>query len=231
MRILLVEDHRSLSELIKEHLERSGLDVDAVSSAEDAIHYWRSTRYDGVVLDLGLPDGDGMGVLATLARGESEHSAPVVILTARDDLDSRLRGLNGGADDYLTKPFDMLELEARLRVIMRRPGLRKADIVSFGDLTYDVSRWEAKAGERSIDLAKKEFALLEELMRAAPGIVVKDRLEDRVYAFEPVTANAIEAIVYRVRRKLAAAGSTVRVETVRGIGYRMVLGADDAAVR
>lgn len=231
MRILLVEDHGALSDLVADHLSRTGFAVDQVHCCGDAVHALEMVDYDMLLLDLGLPDGDGMDVLAALRAAQPRQAVPVLILTARDDLGSRLKGLNGGADDYLVKPFDLLELEARLRAILRRPGTRKSMVIQFGDVSYDVTTREVLANGTRLDLAKKEFALLEELMRAAPRIVVKDMLEDRLYAFhEPVTVNAIEAIVYRLRKKMTMAQAKVRIETVRGLGYRMVQGAGDATL-
>ncbi|MBB3268490.1 two-component system OmpR family response regulator [Azospirillum sp. OGB3] len=221
MRLLLVEDHRALSEMVAGHLAKVGFVVDSGGSAEDASTALGITRYDGIVLDLGLPGASGMAVLEHVRRRAS-HGVPVLILTARDSLESRLAGLNAGADDYLVKPFDLRELEARLRAVLRRPGPRQTESFELGNLTFDVSSWDARVDAQSLDLGRKEFALLEELMRSAPRIVIKDQLEDRLYAIhEAVTPNAIEAIVSRLRKKLQAAGARVQIATVRGVGYKM----------
>lgn len=227
MRLLLVEDHRALSEMIEEHLERVGFAVDPVLSAEDARAAINVTAYDIIVLDLGLPGADGMTVLDHV-RGGDAPGVPVLILTARDSLGSRLEGLNAGADDYLVKPFDLQELEARLRAILRRPGYRRVDTLEFGGITFCVTSWGVQVNGQPVDLGRKEAALLEELMRVAPRIVVRDRLEDKMYALhETVTANAIEAIVSRLRRKLQSCGAAARIVSVRGIGYRLASGVED----
>jgi two-component system OmpR family response regulator len=147
---------------------------------------------------------------------------PTLILTARDSLDQRISGLNAGADDYILKPFDMLELEARLRAVLRRPGPRLHPVHRFHDLTFDSAARSAKAGDTGIDLTPREAALFEELIRNAGRIVVRDALAERLYGLdEDVSANALEATVSRLRRKLSMAGSSARVETLRGIGYRL----------
>ena len=227
MRLLLVEDNRGLSEMVADHLRKAGFAVDAMATAEEAFAAMAVAQYDGIILDLGLPGADGMTVLEK-ARNGTALGTPVLILTARDGLESRLKGLNAGADDYLVKPFNLLELEARLRAVLRRPGRRRSDLLEYGDLTFNVPSCEVRVNDRPVDLARREFALLEELMRAAPQIVIKDQLEDRLYAFhERVTPNAIEAIVSRLRKKIQTAGGKMRIVTVRGVGYKLVLGADD----
>jgi len=227
MRILLVEDHADLSDMVSDHLAGAGFAVDVAASVEQALHAMRIVDYDLLVLDLGLPDGDGMEVLAFTRRDRRRRNMPVLILTARDDMESRINGLNAGGDDYLVKPFSLPELVARIRAVLRRPGARESRVIEYGDVEFDIPGCTAHAGGRLLELAKKEFALLEELIRAAPGIVIKDRLEDRLYAFhEPVTPNAIEAIVSRLRKKIASNHAQVRIETVRGLGYRMMSGRD-----
>ncbi len=152
-----------------------------------------------------------------MQRNTAELRTPVLILTARDALESRLAGLNAGADDYLVKPFDLQELDARLRAILRRPGNREADTLEFGGVVFVVTVWDVHVNGQHVDLGRKESALLEELMRIAPRIVVNDRLEEKLYALhESVTTNAIEASVSRLRRKLHAAGAKARIMAVRG---------------
>lgn len=227
MRLLLVEDNRGLSEMVADHLNKIGFAVDAVATAEEAFAAMDVAQYDGIILDLGLPGADGMTVLDK-ARNKVELGTPVLILTARDELESRIKGLNAGADDYLVKPFDLLELEARLRAVLRRPGRRRNDVLEYGDLTFNVPALEVKVNEHPVDLARREFALLEELMRAAPRVAIKDQLEDKLYAFhERATPNAIEAIVSRLRKKIQTAGGRMRIVTVRGVGYKLVVGTDD----
>ena len=146
-------------------------------------------------------------------------------MTARDAVDDRVRGLNGGADDYLVKPFALVELEARLRAVLRRPGPRTEAVYTCGSLTFDATSRLAAVSGTVLDLPRRESALLEELLRARGRVVIKDVLEERLYGFDQaVTRNAIEATASRLRRSLAEAGADVRIETKRGIGYRLVAG-------
>jgi two-component system response regulator QseB len=181
------------------------------------------TRYDAVILDLGLPDADGMHVLDELRR-RSAAKIPAIIVSARDGLEDRVDGLNGGADDYIVKPFELTELEARLRAVLRRPGPRPHAIHRYGDLDFDPSRQSATAGDRPLDLTRLEALALQELVRAAGRAVVKDTLEERLYGLDDVSMNALEAVISRLRRRLAVAGSAISIESLRGIGYRLRLG-------
>ena len=215
-----------MREMISDHLVERGFIVDAVGRAEDAYAALAVASYDALVLDLGLPDTDGMQLLRKARAGTSRH-LPTVIVTARDALDDRTRGLNAGADDYITKPFELVELEARLRAVLRRPGVREDIILTYGTLALDTVSRETSVGGIVLDLSRRETALLEELLRAAGRIVVKDTLEDRLYALDrSVTDNALEAIVSRVRKKLAAAHAGVRIDTKRGVGYRLLAEED-----
>jgi two-component system response regulator QseB len=224
MRILLVEDHEALRGMIAGHLGERGFAIDAVGSAEDARLALAVAAYDALILDLGLPDSDGMEILREV-RGRKAAHLPALILTARDALQDRVCGLNAGADDYIVKPFDLAELEARLRAVLRRPGMRDATAHTCGALAFDTISRETTVGGAVLDLPRRESDLLEELLRAAGRIVVKDVLEERLYAFDdPVTPNALEAAVSRLRKKLGTAQAGVRIETKRGIGYRLVIG-------
>jgi DNA-binding response OmpR family regulator len=226
MKVLLVEDHAAMRGMISDHLVECGFIVDAVGRAEDAYAALAVSSYDALVLDLGLPDTDGMQLLRKARAGTARH-LPTLIVTARDALDDRTRGLNAGADDYIVKPFELVELEARLRAVLRRPGVREDIILTFGALALDTVSRETSVGGIVLDLSRREAALLEELLRAAGRIVVKDTLEDRLYALDrSVTDNALEAIVSRVRKKLAAAHAGVRIDTKRGVGYRLFAGED-----
>ncbi len=221
VKLLLVEDHRAMREMIAAHLRGRGFAVDAVMCGEDALAATAAAAYDAVILDLGLPDMDGMTVLRHL-RGGHHLDLPTLVLTARDSVEAKVSGLDAGADDYILKPFDLAELDARLRAVLRRPGTRREAIYSYSDLSFDpVSRTAAITG-KSVALTRREASVLEELIRAAGRIVVKDTLEDRLYGFDDdVSGNALEASVSRLRRKLAGAGSVVRIEARRGIGYRL----------
>ena len=221
MRILVVEDHGDLREMIADHLGSSGFAVDAVGRADEASTALALTDYDLVLLDLGLPDGDGAVVLREAHR-KSGRLLPVVVLTARDAVSDRVRLLNAGADDFILKPFDLLELEARLRAVLRRPGVRTENRLRCGNLSIEPGTGDLYVDGHRVEIARREFALLEELMRACDRTVVREALEDRLYTFnEPVSPNALEKSVSRLRRLLIDAGSSVVLETKRGIGYRL----------
>jgi two-component system, OmpR family, response regulator QseB len=214
MRVLLVEDNRAMRETISEHLRGCGFAVDPVSRGEGALAAAAVAAYDAVILDLGLPDMDGVDVLRELRSSRGTH-IPALILTARDGIADRVGGLDAGADDYILKPFDLTELEARLRAVLRRPGTRR-------DLSFDPASRSAAVVDTALDLTRREASVLEELIRAGGRIVVKDALEERIYGFDDeVGSNALEASVSRLRRKLLSARSEVRIEAARGIGYRL----------
>lgn len=224
MRVLIVEDHGAMREMIADHLRHRGFAVDAVPDGGQALAATAAGTYDAMILDLGLPDMDGMEVLRRLREGR-DADLPALILTARDRVEDRIDGLNAGADDYILKPFDLSELEARLRAVLRRPGTRGAVVHGFGDLSFDTAARTARVAGATLELTRREASVLEALIGAAGRIVVKDALEDRLYGFDDeVTSNALEAAVSRLRRKLAAAGSAVGIEATRGIGYRLRTG-------
>jgi two-component system response regulator QseB len=219
MRILLIEDHPRLREMTRAHLSECGFVVDAFSTVEDGRSALAEVVYDAMVLDLGLPDGDGTELIRWTAGGAP---VPTLILTARDQVDDRISVLNAGADDYLVKPFDLGELEARLRAILRRPGSRRSVVLTYGALSLDVATRQARAHERPFDLGRRESLLLEALLRAQGAVVVRDALDERLYGYDDqVTPNALEAAVSRLRRSLADAGAEVTVEAQRGVGYRL----------
>jgi len=221
MKVLVVEDHCELRQLLVSHLQRAGFAVDAVATGGQALSAVRTHRYDLALLDLGLPDVDGMQVLRRIV----DHPGlrlPCIALTARDALESRVAGLNAGADDYILKPFDMGELVARLRAVLRRAGGGE-EALKLCNASYDPASMQLAIDDRLLDLPRREAMLFEELMRVAPRIAVKDRLEQCLYGnHESTSLNAIEALVSRLRRKLQQLGAEIRIETVRGIGYRLV---------
>jgi len=222
MRVLLVEDHPAMREMMTAHLREGGFVTDAVGRGDEAIAAVSTSLYDAVILDLGLPDIDGLAVLRQLRRGDAPN-VPVLVLTARDSVGDRVHGLDAGADDYLLKPFDLDEFDARIRSLLRRPGQRRDTLLRLGSITFDLEAREARSGDVLLDLTRRELSLLEELLRAEGRTVVRDKLEDRLYgAPETVSANALEATVSRLRRRLAQVdGSTIAIETIRGIGYRL----------
>jgi two-component system, OmpR family, response regulator QseB len=226
MRVLLVEDHPALREMMTDHLAQRGFAVDPVACAGDARAALATVSYDGLILDLGLPDGDGMAILRE-TRARATSGLPTLLVTARDALEDRVRGLNAGADDYIVKPFDLPELEARLRAVLRRSGPRAELTLCHGGLAFDPASRQASLDGVVLDLTRRETDLLEQLLRAAGQVVKKGTLEGRLYSSgEPVTANALEAAVSRLRKRLASTGAGVRVEAKRGIGYRLVAGDD-----
>jgi len=216
MRILLVEDHKALRTMTAAYLAENGFVVDAVASAEAARAALDVAVYDAMILDLGLPDGDGRLLLAHRARGRA--APPALILTARDGLADRIDGLNAGADDYLVKPFDLPELQARLRAVLRRPGARAEIELGLGRLAFDTVSREARVEGRPIVLRRRETLLLEALLAARGRIVVRDVLEERLYGWqEDIESNAVEVHIHNLRSKIGRNA----IETVRGLGYRM----------
>ena len=228
MKLLIVEDHQELNALLSRHLERIGFAVDAVSTGRKALHAIAMGDYDAMLLDLGLPDIDGMEVLEQCQK--IGKRIPCILLTARDALESRLAGLNGGADDYVLKPFEMTELEARLRAVLRRAQAAHPQKLSLGNVAFETESRFATVNGKQVDLLRREAMLLEEMLKVWPRITVKERLEEHLYASrESVTLNAVEALVSRLRRKLREGGADVQIDTVRGIGYRLVLPVEAGA--
>lgn len=215
MRILLVEDDPMVGEAAVAALHDAAFAVDWVQSGKAALTASAAQHYDMVLLDLGLPDKDGLVVLRSLRLGGSD--VPIVILTARDALEDRLAGLDGGADDYVLKPFDMAELLARLRAVARRKaGSATARLRSRG-LSLDLGTHEALAdGGEPVRLSRREFALLSALMARPGAILSRAELEDRIYGWgEEVESNAVDFLIHGLRRKL---GSDI-IKNVRGAGW------------
>lgn len=218
MRLLLVEDNKRLAETTKEGLEKESFAVDwfdTVGESEAAIH---TVSYDAIVLDLGLPDGDGMDILKQLRGAKS--STPVLILTARDGVEDRVKGLDGGADDYLLKPFAMAELVARIRALLRRPGGALGMTLIAGNVSFDTTAREVRIDDSVVAISRREMGVLEQLMRRFGRVVPKDVLEDKLYGFgEEVTSNSVEVHISRLRKRLAVANADISVHTLRGVGY------------
>lgn len=215
MRILLAEDDPVIADGVGRALRRSGFAVDHVSAGTDADAALASQSYDLVILDLGLPKLSGIEVLKRL-RGR-KSALPVLILTAQDGVDERVRGLDAGADDYLTKPFALPELEARVRALTRR-GTGQPRCIEVADLIYDQADRVVKIKGALVELSAREIGLLEILILRVGRLVSKDQLVDHLCGWgEEVSSNAIEVYVHRLRKKLEDSG--VRVVTVRGLGY------------
>jgi two-component system, OmpR family, response regulator TctD len=222
MRILLVEDNRPLSDWLTRTLRHEKYSVDCVYAGDDADHILLTEEYGLVILDLSLPKIGGLEILRRLrARG---NVVPVLILTANDSIDGRVSGLNTGADDYLAKPFNMEELEARIRALLRRGTLQKNPVVRCGSLSFNSNTRQFSLNGDRLALTAREHAVLEALILRAGGTVSKSRLTTSVFGLDDeVSPSAIEIYVHRVRRKLE--GTDVEIATLRGLGY--VLKAND----
>ena len=215
-RILIVEDNMRLAGLVSTGLRNQGHVCDHVPTLAEATAALATYGFDGIILDLGLPDGDGIDWLRHRAGGEP----PALILTARDALEDRVKGLDAGADDYISKPFAMDELGARVRAMLRRPGARGHTRLLLGNVEFDPATQLAVIATIPQELTRREGALLELLLRRSGEVIRRGIIEDRMYTFdEAVTPNAIEAIVSRLRRRLDDAGADLDLHTVRGVGY------------
>lgn len=221
MQILLVEDDRDLRRFLSKAFKEEGYGVAETESGDRGLERALDGKYTCVVLDVMLPGRDGFSVVEELRR--RGVSTPVLMLTARDELESRVRGLEGGADDYLTKPFDLPELLARVRALIRRSELRHKDAtLRVSDLVLDPLKRHVTQGGRVVDLSPREFTLLEFLMRNAGRTVSRSRIAEAVwnYQFDPET-NVVDVYVNYLRKKLSFGGRTVGIRTVRGVGYRL----------
>lgn len=218
MRLLLIEDNQRLCQAIAESLRAQGFAVDTAASASAGLRAWAAADYDAAVLDLMLPDGAGLDALQTMRdRGST---TPVLILTALGTIEDRVRGLDCGADDYLVKPFAMQELVARLRALLRRPGAALGRTLTLGSVKLDTSARIAAVAESPLDLTRSELVVLEALLRNQGRVVSKERLAECLYDFEKErSANSVETLVHRLRKKLTAAGADVSLRTLRGLGY------------
>jgi two-component system, OmpR family, response regulator len=216
MRVLVVEDEPRMASVIRRSLEREGLAADVAGKGEDALWMAAAVEYDAIVLDVMLPGLSGFDACRLLR--ERGVWAPVLMLTARDGVDDRVRGLDSGADDYLVKPFALAELHARLRSLARRVGPERPPVLEVGDLRLDPARREVRRGGGAIDLSAKEFALLETLMRRPGEVLSRIELVEHAWdiAYE-LRSNVVDVYMRRLRRKL---GDGV-IETVRGAGYRV----------
>jgi two-component system, OmpR family, response regulator len=218
MRILVAEDDAVLAEAVQRSLRQSGHAVDWVKNGAEADCALAAERFDLLILDLGLPKKSGIDVLKRLRAGASR--LPVLILTARDGVTDRVRGLDAGADDYLAKPFDLAELEARVRALTRRGMSGGSTLMRHGALAYDQVGRVASLNGAPLELSGRELNLLEILLARAGRMVSKDQLVSHLCEWgEEVSPNAIEVYVHRLRRKLEPGG--VRIVTVRGLGYRL----------
>ena len=219
MRVLIVEDTNDLAEAVSAGIRRAGFACDLAATAAAARYSLAVQGYDAVVLDIGLPDGDGRAILREMRRRGDR--TPVLMLTAELEIDARVGALNEGADDYLVKPFDQRELEARLHVLLRRENGRAESRIVLAQLEFDPAGQSLRVAGEPVHATRRELSLLHLLLAQRGQIVSKERLFDGLFSFEraDVGDNAVEVYVARLRKKLA--GSGVRIETHRGLGYRL----------
>jgi len=218
MRVLLVEDSSAIAEYVCTCLVDDDYIVDTVGTLADAEAALATTTFDVVILDLGLPDGDGLDMLKSMRA--AGNTVPVLVLSARDELDERVKGLNTGADDYMPKPFAVEELKARLRALLRRPETILDSVLKAGNVALDANAREVSVNQKVIKISKREMGVLELLMRRFEHVVSKETLESKLYGFgETVTANSLEANVSRLRKRLNQSEASVVISTLRGVGY------------
>lgn len=216
MRILLVEDNEDLGEAIEKRLRSAGHSVEWVRDGNDVVSAAEGDDFDAVALDLMLPNRDGISLIAELRR--HKFNAPILVITARSEIDDKVSLLDLGADDYLVKPFDLRELEARLRALIRRTGGQTSSNLKVGNLELDLAGLNASVAGKALELGRREFRLLEILVTNVGKVVPKERLMNQLFNFdEAVSVNALELHISRLRKKLEAAD--VEIGTVRGVGY------------
>ncbi len=220
MKVLLVEDEKKISDFVTKGLKEQGFTVDLAENGDDGFYLATTQSYDVIVLDIMLPGRDGLSILKGLrAKG---NNVPVIAATARSELDERLEGLNLGADDYLTKPFYIDELVARLQALHRRSTGSQLSVNQVEDLVLNLSTREVNRGERDIELTSREFNLLEYLMRSPGRVYTRTQILEHVwgYDFDPNT-NLVDVCLQRLRKKVDHGEESKLIETVRGVGYRM----------
>jgi DNA-binding response OmpR family regulator len=218
VRVLVVEDDQEIAQVLQRSLRMEGYDVKLTGDGAQALDDTQAFLPDLIVLDLGLPGMDGIEVARQLRKDEDD--TPILMLTARDALDSRVEGLDVGADDYLVKPFERQELLARMRALLRRRPPRGSAPLVVGDLQLNPDTHEVERAARQLELTQREFELLEYLMRNERIVISRQRLLDEVWGYDPFsTTNTIEVFVSNLRRKLEAGGEPRLLHTIRGAGY------------
>lgn len=218
MRLLVVEDNAELSMLLAERLKSVGYTVDVAATVDEAQASIAAARYAAVILDLGLPDGDGSTILKTLRH--RKDPVPVLVLTARGGVSDRVSGLRSGADDYLVKPFAFDELQARVEALLRRPGNLLGSSLQAANVVFDTEAGQVFIDEKPYTFSARENAVLELLLRRKGNVVSKKLVEDQIFGLSgQVASNAVEVYVHRLRKSLADRGANVTINTMRGIGY------------
>jgi len=216
MQILLVEDNHALASALIKALQKQGYTANSVATGEAALYVIKTDIPDIVILDLGLPDIDGISVLKRVRKKHAD--LPVLLLTARSGLDDKIAGLDSGADDYLAKPFEMSELFARIRVLGRRLSTSGSAQIRVGNVSLDINNNLVSIGKKPLDLSRREFMLLKTLLENAGRVLTRNTLENRLYSWgEEVASNALEVHIHHLRKKLGANF----IQTVRGIGYKV----------
>jgi DNA-binding response OmpR family regulator len=218
MRLLVIEDNEQLAALLAKGLHTAGYDIDIFGTVAEARNALLMVAYAAMILDLGLPDGDGLAVLRELRH--RKDPIPVLLLTARGGLDDRVNGLRSGADDYLVKPFAFEELLARLEAQLRRPGQILGNSLRVANLEFDVRSRQATVNDEPQVLSARETAVLELLMHSKGRVVSKKQVEDHIFGLSgDVASNAVEVYVHRLRKQLSEKGARVQIHTIRGVGY------------
>lgn len=218
MRILLAEDELDMNRIITRQLTWEGYTVDSCFDGQEALDYFESTEYDAAVLDVMMPRLDGFQVVERLRA--SGNQTPVLFLTARDSLADKVEGLDIGGDDYLVKPFEFEELAARLRVMLRRKTGEQATVFTCGDLTVDVTRHTVTRGGKEIQLAAKEYALLEYMIRNKGRVLSREQIESSLWNYDNIVgSNVVDVYIRLLRRKLDDGSEPKLIHTVRGYGY------------
>jgi len=220
MRVLVVEDEKRIADFIRKGLEEQGFVVECSADGNEAYHLATTQRYDVIVLDIMLPGRDGLSILQNLRR--QANAVPVLVLTARTELGERVEGLNLGADDYMTKPFYIEELVARLHALARRATGERLSILQAGNLSVNLITREVKVGDAAVRLTVREFNLLEYLMRSPGRVLTRTQILEHVWGYDfDVETNLIDVHIQRMRKKLGPEAASL-IETVRGVGYRFV---------
>ncbi|MGL4483581.1 MAG: response regulator transcription factor [Anaerovoracaceae bacterium] len=222
MRILIVEDDKNMQRLLEKRLKEESYSVDSCNNGEEALDFAQMVQYDCILLDLMIPRVDGIEVLKRLRK--NGNSSYILIMTAKDSVEDRVRGLDAGADDYLVKPFALDELLARIRALVRRQNDNKTTELKLDDLTVDTVAHTAKRGEETIFLTSKEYALLEYLMRNQGKVLTRTQINDNVWDYSYYTeSNIVDVYIRYLRNKIDANHKNKLIQTVRGFGYVMRL--------
>jgi DNA-binding response OmpR family regulator len=220
LRILVVEDERRLASIVKRGLVEEGYSIDNAYDGEEAEYMAESTAYDLIILDIMLPKKDGIAVCHSLRS--KRINTPILMLTAKDGVEDRVKGLDSGADDYQVKPFAFSELLARVRALIRREAMTKTSKLQVGEIVLDTVSREVFRGERKIDLTTKEYSILEFFMRHPNAVITRTMLEENVWNYEfDSISNIIDVYIRRLRRKTEEEGEDSIIQTIRGAGYRM----------